>query len=87
MEIRRLVAVIDTTLRFGDIRLPFVSYVLHVVEAGGWLSETRPKSRAFVRIYPAISQALPRSCGLSPASRATGDAGGRWRITSSPNTS
>ena len=38
VEIRRLVAVIDSTLRFGDIRLPFVSYVLHVVETGGQLS-------------------------------------------------
>ena len=45
VEIRRLVAVIDSTLRFGDIRLPFVSYVLHVVEAGGQLSADSHRGR------------------------------------------
>ena len=45
VEIRRLVAVIDSTLRFGDIRLPFVSYVLHLVEAGGQLSADLTRGR------------------------------------------
>ncbi len=59
VEIRRLVAVIDSTLRFGDIRLPFVSYVLHVVETGGQLSADSTEVAGFREVWPGD---LPRYC-------------------------
>ena len=87
VEIRRLVAVIDSTLRFGDIRLPFVSYVLHVVEAGGQLSADSHRGRRLSRgLARRSANYCCAFCGPSLASAATGAAGGQWRMTSSPNT-
>ena len=76
VAIRRLVAVIDTTLRFGDSRLPFVSYVLHVDEAGGQLRADPSEVAGFREVWPAHLPSIAAQLRAIPGER--GD-WGRWR--------
>ena len=76
VEIRRLVAVIDSTLRFGDIRLPFVSYVMHVVEAGGQLSPDSHEVAGFREVWPGDLPSIAEQLRAIPGERGYW---GRWR--------
>ena len=76
VEIRRLIAVIDSTLCFGDIRLPFVSYVLHVVETGGQLSADSTEVAGFREIWPADLPSIAAHLRAIPGERGYW---GRWR--------
>ena len=76
VEIRRLVAVIDSALRFGDIRLPFVSYVLHVVETGGQLSADSTEIAGFREVWPGDLPDIAAQLRAIPGERGYW---GRWR--------
>ena len=77
LAIRRpIAAVIDSTLRFGNIRLPFVSYVLHLVEAGGHLSAASPEIAGFREIWPGDLPTIAAQLRAIPGERGYW---GRWR--------
>ena len=76
VEIRRLVAVIDSTLCFGDIRLPFASYVLHLVETGGQLSADSTEVAGFREVWPTDLPTIAAQLRAIPGERGYW---GRWR--------
>jgi ADP-ribose pyrophosphatase YjhB (NUDIX family) len=76
IAIRRLVAVAETTLRCGQSRLPFVSYVLHVDEVAGELRADPSEVAGFREVWPAELPAIAAQLRAIPGER--GD-WGRWR--------
>lgn len=76
VAVQRFMAVIDYTLHFDAIRLPFVSYVFHLVETGGQLSLDGGEVEAFRACAPAELAATAAVLRSIPGQRGYW---GRWR--------
>lgn len=76
VAVLRFVAVIDYTLRFDPIRLPFVSYVFHLRETGGQLSQDGGEVAAFRECAPVELPAIAAVLRAIPGERGYW---GRWR--------
>jgi NAD+ diphosphatase len=76
VAVRRFLAVIDYTLHFDPIRLPFVSYIFHLRETGGQLSLDGGEVQAFSQCWPAELTAVAATLRSIPGQRGYW---GRWR--------
>lgn len=72
----RFLAVIEYTLRFDPIRLPFVSYVFHLRETGGQLSLDGGEVESFGECSPDELAAIAATLRSIPGERGYW---GRWR--------
>ncbi|MFZ2360746.1 MAG: NUDIX hydrolase [Anaerolineae bacterium] len=72
----RFLAVIEYTLRFDPIRLPFVSYVFHLRETGGQLSLDGGEVESFGECSPDELPAIAATLRSIPGERGYW---GRWR--------
>ncbi len=76
VAVQRFMAVIDYTLRFDAIRLPFVSYLFHLRETGGRLSLDGGEVAAFRECTPADLPAIAAALRSILGQRGYW---GRWR--------
>ncbi len=76
VRVQRFLAVIEYTLRFDAIRLPFVSYVFHLGETGGELSLHGGEAEDFRECAPADLPAIAAALRSIPGERGYW---GRWR--------
>jgi ADP-ribose pyrophosphatase YjhB (NUDIX family) len=76
VRVQRFLAVIQYTLRFDAIRLPFVSYVFHLGEIGGELSLHGGEAEEFRECTPAELPAVATALRSIPGERGYW---GRWR--------
>ncbi len=76
VAIERFLAVIEYTLHFDAIRLPFVSYVFHLRETGGELSLDGGEASGFRECWPDELPAVAAALRFIPGERGYW---GRWR--------
>ena len=76
VAVARFLAVIDYTLRFDPIRLPFVSYLFHLRETGGRLSLDGGEVESFSECRPGELYAIAATLRSIPGERGYW---GRWR--------
>lgn len=76
VSVQRFLAVIEYTLRFDAIRLPFVSYVFHLRETGGGLDLHGGEAEDFRECTPAELPAIAAALRGIPGERGYW---GRWR--------
>jgi ADP-ribose pyrophosphatase YjhB (NUDIX family) len=76
VRVQRFLAVIEYTLRFDAIRLPFVSYLFHLREIGGRLSLDGGEAEDFRECAPAELPAIAAALCSIPGERGYW---GRWR--------
>jgi ADP-ribose pyrophosphatase YjhB (NUDIX family) len=76
VAVQRFMAVIEYTLRFDPIRLPFVSYVFHLLEIGGQLNLDGGEAQAFQECTLAELPAVAATLRSIPGERGYW---GRWR--------
>ena len=76
VTVQRFLAVIEYTLRFDPIRLPFVSYVFHLGETGGQLSLDGGEVASFAECGPDELPVVAATLRSIPGERGYW---GRWR--------
>ncbi|MBE2231953.1 MAG: NUDIX hydrolase [Anaerolinea sp.] len=76
VTVQRFLAVIEYTLHFDAIRLPFVSYLFHLHETGGQLHANDGEAVAFRDCAPAELPAIAATLRSIPGERGYW---GRWR--------
>ncbi len=76
VAVQRFLAVIEYTLCFDAIRLPFVTYLFHLRETGGRLNANDGEAAAFSECQPAELPAIAATLRAIPGQRGYS---GRWR--------
>ncbi len=76
VTVERFLAVIEYSLCFDAIRLPFVSYVFHLRQTGGQLSQGSGEVQAFRDFWPADLPSVAATLRSIPGQRGYW---GRWR--------
>ncbi|HNS03909.1 MAG TPA: NUDIX hydrolase [Anaerolineae bacterium] len=76
VAVQRFLAVIEYTLCFDAIRLPFVTYLFHLRETGGRLNANDGEAAAFSECQPAELPAIAATLRAIPGQRGYW---GRWR--------
>ena len=76
VTVQRFLAILEYRLCFGELNLPFASYVFHVREAGGRLSSAGSEISGLREVLPAELPVVAQALRTIPGERGYW---GRWR--------